>query len=166
MILLRYYSPFQKKKVMKFIVYLYYLIYRFVEVYGYYIYYHSPFTPRDNRKRKGEYMVNNLVTFYSQWLWSAGVTFYLISLLLFLYICGITQVKIVLNKDYKFLWIALLLALLGLIDYFLLERNNRFEKYSEEFSHFSVEKKLLYGSVALVLFLFPIFAIIYEVSLL
>ena len=111
-------------------------------------------------------MVNNLVTFYSQWLWSAGVTFYLISLLLFLYICGITQVKIVLNKDYKFLWIALLLALLGLIDYFLLERNNRFEKYSEEFSHFSVEKKLLYGSVALVLFLFPIFAIIYEVSLL
>ena len=166
MILLRYYSPFQIKKVMKFIVYLYYLIYRFVEVTGRLLYEISPLTPRDKKKRKGEYMVGNFVTFYSQWLWSAGVTFYLISLLLFLYICGITQVKIVLNKDYKFLWIALLLALLGLIDYFLLERNNRFEKYSEEFSHFSVEKKLLYGSVALVLFLFPIFAIIYEVSLL
>ena len=151
---------------MKFIVYLYYLIYRFVEVTGRLLYEISPLTPRDKKKRKGEYMVGNFVTFYSQWLWSAGVTFYLISLLLFLDICGITQVKIVLNKDYKFLWIALLLALLGLIDYFLLERNNRFEKYSEEFTHFSVEKKLLYGSVALVLFLFPIFAIIYEVSLL
>lgn len=151
---------------MKYIVYLYYLIYKFVEVTGRLLYEISPLTPRDKEKRKGEYMVGNFVTFYSQWLWSAGVTFYLISLLLFLYICGITQVKIVLNKDYKFLWIALLLALLGLIDYFLLERNNRFEKYSEEFSHFSVEKKLLYGSVALVLFLFPIFAIIYEVSLL
>ena len=151
---------------MKYIVYLYYLIYKFVEVTGRLLYEISPLTLRDKEKRKGEYMVGNFVTFYSQWLWSAGVTFYLISLLLFLYICGITQVKIVLNKDYKFLWIALLLALLGLIDYFLLERNNRFEKYSEEFSHFSVEKKLLYGSVALVLFLFPIFAIIYEVSLL
>lgn len=150
---------------MKYIIYLYYLINIFAEAFCLFFYKHSPLTPRDMKDRK-EGMISNTITFFSQWLWSLGVALYLISLLLFLYICGITQVKIVLNKDYKFLWIALLLALLGLIDYFLLERNNRFEKYSEEFSHFSVEKKLLYGSVALVLFLFPIFAIIYEVSLL
>ena len=150
---------------MKYIIYLFYLINKVAETYCLFFYNHSPLTPRKMKDRK-EGMISNTITFFSQWLWSAGVTFYLISLLLFLYNCGITQVKIVLNKDYKFLWIASLLALLGIIDYFLLERNNRFEKYSEEFSHFSVEKKLLYGSVALVLFLFPIFAIIYEVSLL
>ena len=151
---------------MKFVVYLYYLIYRFVEVYGYYIYYHSPFTPRDNRKRKGEYMVNNIVTFYSYGLFAVGETLYIVSILLLLYNCGITQIKIIANEDYKILCVCALMIISEIIDYFLLERNNRFEKYSEEFSHFSVEKKLLYGSVALVLFLFPIFAIIYEVSLL
>lgn len=39
---------------MKFIIYLYYLIYKVSYRFGYFFYDHSPLTPKDKSKRKGE----------------------------------------------------------------------------------------------------------------
>ena len=77
---------------------------------------------------------------------------------------GVKQVIMIANKDYKWPVVISFVIISGTIDYFLLERNDRFEKCSEEFRHFTFEQKALYGMVALFLFLLPIFVLIYEIG--
>jgi hypothetical protein len=149
---------------MKFIIYLYYLLYKFMEHLGRFLYEHSPLTPKNKTDRKGEETLRLQIIFYTYSLFTMGELLYSACILLFLYLMGVKQVVMIANKDYKWPVVISFVIISGTIDYFFLERNDRFEKYSEEFRHFTFEQKALYGMVALFLFLLPLFVLIYEIG--
>lgn len=153
---------------MKFIIYLYYLIYKVSYRFGYFFYDHSPLTPKDKSKRKGEdeEWLEVGVDIQASSFFYIGFGLYIVCFLILMYICGFTQIKTFIDETakHKDLVIAIYLIITYVIDYFLLERNHRFERCSEEFSHYSVEKKMLYGSVALALFVIPIIGLYYELN--
>lgn len=149
---------------MIFVIYLYYMLYKCTESFANFFYEHSPLTPKDKSLRKGQETLRLNVIFYSSGLFVVGEILYLGCILLLLYHCGVTQVKMIFNKDYRFLWVVLIMVMSGIIEYFLLERNERFKRYSEDFAQYSFEKKLCYGFVALLLFIFPIVALFYGFS--
>ena len=148
---------------MKFLIYLYYLIYKVSYRFGYFVYEHSPLTPKDKSKRKGEDTAEFFVEMFAKTLFYDVFGLYIVCFLILMYICGFTQIKTFFDKIDKNILIAFCMIILP-IDYFLLVRNHRFERCSEEFSHYSVEKKMLYGSVALALFVIPIIGLYYELN--
>ncbi len=149
---------------MKFIIYLYYLLYKFMGHLGRFLYEHSPLTPKNKANRKGEETLRLQIIISSASLFALGKMLYLFCILLFLYLIGLKQVEIVTNEDNVKIALGTIVIINFIADYFLLYRNDRFEKCSEEFRHFTFEQKALYGMVALFLFLLPIFVLIYEIG--
>lgn len=151
---------------MKFIIYLYYLIYKVSYRFGYFFYDHSPLTPKDKSKRKGEdeEWLEVGVDIQAKTFFYIGFGLYIVCFLILMYMCGFTQIKTFIDETDKHLVVAIYVIITYVIDYFLLVRNHRFERCSEEFSHYSVEKKMLYGSVALALFVIPIIGLYYELN--
>ena len=135
------------------------MLYKCIGSFASFFYEHSSLTPKDKSLCKGQETLRLNVIFYSSSLFVVGEILYLGCILLLLYHCGVTQVKMIFNKDYRLLWVVLIVGMSGIIEYFLLERNERFKCYSEDFVQYSFEKKLCCGWVTLLLFIFPIVAL-------
>ena len=143
---------------MKFILYLYYLIYQITDKLCFFIYKHSLFTPKADSISHDNWPNKDFVIFYAEGLFAMGQFSYIFSFIVFLYFIGFKEPLIwCTNHDNFTIFVIALLVICGIFDYLFIDRKDRYKKYFKKFKQFSFEQKMTYGTVALILFCLPIY---------
>ena len=145
---------------MKYILYLYYIIFKIIRKASFFLYAISPLNKTEKEEKGKEEFDSEYAGIYAEKLFLLGELLYIACFLVLLYNAGVKQVELILHKENKYITLLVVIAIVLVFHYWFFDRNNRYKKYSAEFTNFTSWQKLWYGLVALILFWLPVIILI------